>query len=231
MPAGPCGTDPQLCDRHGTNFRLSDPPLALLEAQVRYGRGAAGLPGRVKLGAFAHFGRFDDQRFGGGAVPVVHSPDFGAYGILDQQVYRVPGEDDERSDDDEAARGIGVFARVIAAPPDRNPVDLYLDGGVTAAGLMPQRPHDLFGVAAAFARMSTAAVGAEVAALGGARPARSFEAVIEATYQAQVLPGLTLQPSLQYIVHPGGNVADPFGNGSATIPNALVFGVTTNIKF
>ena len=60
---------------------------------------------------------------------------------------------------------------------------------------------------------------------------RNFEAVIELTYIAQIIPGLNLQPDLQYIIHPGGNVADPLGSGLAPIRNALVVGVTTQVRF
>ncbi len=62
-------------------------------------------------------------------------------------------------------------------------------------------------------------------------PVRDYEAIIEATYDATILPGFMLQPTLQYIVHPGGRIADPYGNGIAPIPNALVAGVTTVVRF
>lgn len=234
-PAGPGPGDPQARDPYGLNFRVSDPPLAFLESQYHYNRGAVtGLPGTLKLGAFAHFGRFADQAIGtdglplalGNGMPIEHSPDAGLYGILDQQIYRKPGDDPKN--------GIGVFVRAIGAPGDRNPVDLYLDAGFSALGLVPGRPDDQFGVAAAFARISPAAQAADVAtdiATGLPAPVRSFEAVIEATYQAQVMPGLVLQPTVQYVIHPGGGIADPYGNGLTPIRNALVLGVTTAVRF
>ena len=164
-PAGPGPGDPQGRDPYGLNFRVSDPPLAFVETQYRYNRGAnaTGLPGTLKLGAFAHFGQFDSLQYaaetatpgaGGsrlstgteGAAAAQHSPDSGAYAILDQQVYRVPGDDPEK--------GIGIFARVIGAPGDRNPIDLYADAGFFALGLVPGREGDGFGVAAAFIKAS-----------------------------------------------------------------------------
>ena len=236
-PAGPGPGDPQVRDRYGLNFRTSDPPLIFLETQYRYNRGSAasGLPGTLKLGAFAHFGRFGDQQLAAdglplatsnNAVPLQHSPDTGAYAILDQQIYRVPGDDPEK--------GIGVFARVIGAPGDRNPIALYGDAGFFAFGLVPGRATDGFGIAAAVAKTSDAAKAfdrnANFAA-GLAAPVRDYEAVLEATYDAVVVPGLSLQPTLQYIVHPGGNVANPYGNGLSPIPNAVVLGVTTTVRF
>lgn len=237
LPAGPGPGDPQARDRYGTNFRVTDPPLLFLEGQYRFNRGeGAGLPGTFKLGAFAHLGSFDDQYLamsgvplavaGAGALPLQHSPDAGAYAILDKQVYRLPGGDDEQ--------GVGVFARIIGAPGDRNPIDLYADAGVFAFGLLPGRPGDGFGLAAAFAKVSGAARAADIEAdlaSGVTAPVRDYEAVIEATYDAVVLPGLMVQPTVQYIVHPGGNVADPLGDGLTPIPNALVLGVTTTVRF
>ena len=33
--------------------------------------------------------------------------------------------------------------------------------------------------------------------------------MVEVTYQAEVVPGLAIQPTFEYIAHPGGNVAAP----------------------
>ena len=65
-PAGPDLGDPQTRNRYGTNFRVQDPALVIGEAQYRYNqdKNAPGLAGTIKLGAWGHFGRFGDQRFG-----------------------------------------------------------------------------------------------------------------------------------------------------------------------
>ena len=226
-PAGPCTGEPQTCDRSGTNFRVGDPPLVIAEAQYRYrGQGASGLPGTLKLGAYGHFGRFADERPGFDGVPVEHAGNAAFYGIVDQQIYRVPGGD--------AERGVGLFARVIGAPADRNLVDLYIDAGLSAFGVLPSRPDDLFGIAAAFAKVSSNAAAADAdrnAATALAGPVRDYEAVIELTYQARIVPGLAIQPDFQYVVHPGGHVPDPNGNGLTPIRNAAVFGATMTLRF
>ena len=236
LPAGPGLGDPQTRDRYGLNFRVVDPPLAFLEAQLRYnqGKGAGGLPGTLKLGAFAQFGGLAGQQLNtdglpvagsAGFVPVGHRPNPGVYAILDQQVYRMPGDDPQN--------GVGVFARVIAAPDDRNPVDFYVDAGFAAQGLIPGRSEDFFGLAGAFADISPTARAldeADDAESGIAAPIRSFEAVIELTYSAQVIPGLLLQPTFQYIIHPGGGIANPT-NGLVPLRDAKVFGVSTAVRF
>ena len=60
---------------------------------------------------------------------------------------------------------------------------------------------------------------------------RDYEAVLELTYQARIVPGLAIQPDVQYIVHPVGDVPDPYGNGIVPIRNAAVFGATVTLRF
>ena len=237
-PAGPCAQEKQTCDPAGLNFRVGDPPLVIAEAHYRYNRseGADSLPGTLKLGAFGHFGRFADDRLGSDGrslavrgsdgMPVEHFHDGAFYGIVDQQIYRDPGAADEK--------GVGLFARVIGAPADRNLVDLYLDVGVSAFGVMPSRPDDLFGAAAAFAKVSPNVAASDRdrnADTNLAGPVRDYEAVFELTYQARIVPGLAVQPDFQYILHPGGHVPDPYGNGITAIRNAAVFGATMTLRF
>ena len=240
LPAGPGPGDPQARDRYGVTFRTSDPPLVFVEAQLRYNRAKSGteeapssspvsLPGTVKLGAFAQFGGLAGQQLnteGAAFVPANQRPNPGLYAIIDQQIYRVPGDDPQN--------GIGVFARVIAAPDDRNPIDVYADAGVSALGAIPGRPDDVFGIAGAFAAFSPAARAFDQRdnlEAGIAAPIRTFEAVIELTYSAQIIPGLAIQPTFQYIVHPGGGIANPTGNGTRPLRDAKVFGASTTIRF
>ncbi|MBL8585709.1 MAG: carbohydrate porin, partial [Bradyrhizobiaceae bacterium] len=65
-----------------------------------------------------------------------------------------------------------------------------------------------------------------------APPIRTYEAVLEATYQAQIVPGWTIQPDFQYIINPGGHVADPADpDGLRPLRNAMVFGVRTTVNY
>ncbi|MCW2286202.1 porin [Rhodoblastus acidophilus] len=224
-PAGQCGQDPQICNRYGTNFRLQDPPLAMEEVQYRYKLGKDdGLAGTVKLGAFQNYGNFANLRYDtvgaalGGAssngVPAVLKGDWGFYGVVDQQVWK------------DAGQSAGVFLRAGAAPQDRNTVNFYIDGGVTFAGVMPGRPDDSFGVGFAYARVSDYARGFDFDS--NAPVLRRSEAALEVTYQAQIVSGWSLQPDFQYIVSPGGGVADANG---ARVRDAAVFGLRSTINF
>lgn len=234
-PAGSGIGEPQRIDATGLAFRVQDPPFAIAEAVLDHGKATDSLPGTAKVGAWTHSGRFNDQRFGpdglsladpaGTGVPRRLRGDGGMYLILDQLVYRPPDRPDA---------GVGVFGRVSLSPSDRNLIDLYADAGVSVSGLVPGRPFDTFGAAVAYARISGPAVALDrdVARFSGqAYLVRSSEIALEATYQARIVPGWVLQPTIQYIVRPGGGIQDPLAPGYARIGDALVMGLRTTVRY
>ncbi len=221
-PAGPYrpgfnDPDPQKRDSTGTNFRLSDPPFFITEVAYAYNqdKDAAALPGTAKVGYLHHFGQF--------ALDVPQATTYrgndGVYGVIDQTIYRVPGTDDQ---------GAAAFLRVAVMPSDRNPMDLYLDGGVSYKGLLPNRPRDTVGFAVAYGRASPDL--AQIIAQTPGALVPDFQATIEVTYQATVLPGFTIQPDFQYIFHPGAHaVADPV-DGRPT-RDAAIFGLRATVHY
>jgi porin len=237
--AGPGPEDPQLRDRYGLNFRVNDPPLVLGEVQFLWNakKGDPGLAGKFKIGGWRHFGDFSDQRVSttglsladpaSGGMPAMRRGDFGIYSVFEQKLYRVG---------DDADRGIGVFARASYSPPDRNLIDFYADAGIEFVGLSDRRPKDKFGVALAYARVSpwARALDADFQLLNGPNwPARSYEALLTGVYQYEVRGGWTLQPNIQYIVHPGGGATNPLATYLPGKPlrDAAVFGLRTVVKF
>jgi porin len=62
-------------------------------------------------------------------------------------------------------------------------------------------------------------------------PIRDYEMVFEVSYAAQIAPWWTIQPDLQIIVHPGGNVADPDDLSGAPVSNAVIAGIRSTINF
>jgi porin len=236
--AGPGPDDPQLRNRHGVNFRVNDPPLVIGEAQFLWNgkKGDPGLDGKFKLGGWRHFGSFADERFDTGGMSLAspastgiaapHAGDFGLYAAFEQKLYRV-GKDDDR--------GIGVFARATYSPPDRNIIDRYADGGVEFIGLSDRRPHDKFGLAFAYVHVSPRAqlLDADFRAIYGPTwPIRRSESLMTAVYQYEVQDGLTLQPNLQFIHHPGGGATNPLQvPAGKPLRDAAVFGLRTVAKF
>jgi porin len=148
----------EIKDPAGINFRLKDPPLLMAEAQYVYNQDktAQGLAGTIKLGWWYHFGKFDDVHFGlngksladplSDGVAQTHSGDYGVYGVIDQMLWHLPGNDPKK--------GVGAFARVALSPSDRNLMDLYADAGLNFMGLWDKRPGDSFGLAASYSQLS-----------------------------------------------------------------------------
>lgn len=227
-PAGPGPGDEQLRNRHGLNFRLADAPFLIAEAQYRRntGRTDTGLATILKAGGWRHFGWFDDQRYAndgtlladpsGSGIPWLRFGNFGLYAVLDQQIWRLPGGD--------AESGVSVFVRFSFSPSDRSLIDRYIDGGIVAAGLVPGRPHDRFGVSAIHAKYSDSVVTFDRdTAMLAAEPVtiRDYETNLEVTYAAQIVPGWTVHPTLQFVWHPSGDWTR----------NAIVIGARSRIRY
>jgi porin len=255
-PAGSGSNNPVTTDKYGVAFRLNDPPFMIVEAVYGYGgarllgaqqnpnqegnglpavdeagpRVAASpsaLPGVVKIGAWYNAGSFPLQDFTqSGTLPPQVRGDAAVYGLLEQTLWRMPGSPN---------RALGFFVRGVAAPSDRSEIDRYADAGVTFRGPFAWRPDDLVGIAFAYGRISPAAAANDraLAALTGVPiPIRDYEAAIELTYRWELADDWTIQPDLQYIFHPGANIANPANPGTpSAIPNALVLGVRMALEF
>jgi len=211
----------QYSNRNGTDFRTNDNPFLIQELQYKYNQPAKGgakdggykdyapssgitsLPGTIKFGAWEHT---DDRYF-----PAVNGSDklfdsnYGFYASIDQQIYALP---------DDPKKGINVFGRLAGAPSNRNTVDFYIDGGIVFSGFIPSRPDDSFGAGFAYAQVSDDARDADrlERASDPTYKIRDYESIVEVFYKAQIVPGLTIQPDLQYMWNPGGHVA---GNDDA----------------
>jgi len=102
--------------------------------------------------------------------------DSGYYGVLDLRL----GQWD--------AGQAGAFVQWGQPAGDRNDVTGYLGYGLHLVGLIPGRSDDELGIAVANARTIT-----------------GTERTIEATYRLALAGWLSLQPSYQWIIHPGGD--------------------------
>jgi porin len=206
-------------DRNGTNFNFdkSNGVLCIVETDYTLNpppppptdnKTAAPtsrpLSGTYKLGGYLNTGDFSDVRTGG----TLHD-DYGAYVIVDQELWHLPGAPDE---------GLRGFWRIGFAPGDRNHLSLDMETGLNYAGLLPHREKDLAGLAFAYTKVSDG-----VPDDAGTAPARHYESIIELTYQAVVNNYLNVQPDLQYVFNPSG--------GAEPLKNALVLGLRFNLTF
>jgi porin len=234
-PSGGDGSNQSQPLPTGTMFSFRGGTFVIAEASYlpNQGKEAKGLPGAYRIGGWWHTSpRFGDQRFDNTGqslasptstgIPLNHTGDQGFYGVIDQMLYRVPGTEDQ---------GLSAFFRAGGVPNDRNLISFYADGGLLYKGLVPRRPDDKVGIAAAYARVGNNARGLDqdIGFFGNFLcPVRSGETAIEMMYQAQLAPWWMLQPELQYIIRPGGGVLNPDGSFR---PNAWVIAVRSSLNF
>ena len=88
---------------------------------------------------------------------------------------------------------------------------MVVDGGVTWQGMIPSREEDTLGIGATYARLAKdIRRREELDAVTNGTVYEKFsthETVIEAFYLVQLAKWWTLQPDVQWIIHPGGTGA------------------------
>lgn len=240
-PSGNGPGDPQKLNAHGTNFNLHDGALFIGEVQYALNPAqsdtasakTSGLPGTYKLGFWYDTTQFADQRFdntglslanpASTGVPRMHKGDYGVYAVADQMIWR-PAADSPQS--------LGVFVRAMAAPGDRNLVDLAVNAGVSLKAPFKGRDNDVVGLAVGYAQIGSHAqdLASDTAAVTPGYPSRSAETVLEATYQYQVAPWWQVQADFQYLLRPAGGIPDP-QNATRRVGDEAIVGVRTTIAF
>src|SRR5262245_62231276 len=100
----------------------------------------------------------------------------------------------------------------------------FFYAGLVAYGFLPKRSRDFAGFGVAYGSYSGDLRRAEEvqASTDPAVGVQSWEMTLELNYAYIVHPGLRVQPTLQYLVNPGGNKA---------VPNALAVGLNTVFNF
>ncbi|WP_156917910.1 carbohydrate porin [Bradyrhizobium sp. Cp5.3] len=244
-PSGPGEGDPQMRDHHGLAFRVNDPPWLIGQVHFDYDLdiGGRSLAGNFTPGAWKHYGDFNSQRFtaeglsiadpDGTGIPAKLRGNYGIYAVIEQVLYRPPGTTDNTTS--ASIPGVTAFGRIAYSPPDRNLIDLYLDGGIGFVGFTPGRALDRFGVAMAYMRISNTARNLDLDTrfyTGTQSPIRSNEILIEMIYEAHIKPGWLIAPYFQYVFRPSGGIPNPNDpTGISRIGDAAVFGVTTTIRY
>ncbi|QXX74861.1 Porin B [Methylovirgula sp. HY1] len=198
------------------------------------GHHSGGLPGTYKLGAWFDTAAFPSQRYdtaglslanpASNGVAAMVPNNFSIYAIMDQMLWR-PSADGQQA--------LGVFARIMGAPGDRNLISFSANGGVTLKAPLAGRDNDSFGVGFGVTQVGNAVSNLDQEAVyyaGTSMPVRSTESFVEATYQYQVAPWWQLQPDFQYVIRPGGGIPNPY-YPSALLGNEAVFGLRSVVTF
>jgi porin len=97
-------------------------------------------------------------------------------------------------------RGLDGFVNFGVADSRVNQVTRSVNAGLTFTGLLDARPTDRLGFAIGIAGAGNPFQQAQIAE-GNA--VYRYETVYELTYRATICSWLTVQPDIQYIVHPG----------------------------
>jgi porin len=245
-PGGPFDADSQLLGstRWGGNFNLRTGALFIAElqyalnqpstGQMEYGHPASGLPGTYKLGFWIDTAPFPSQQFdntglsladpASNGTPLMQRNNYSIYGVVDQMVWR-PSEDSPRS--------VGVFARLMGGPGDRNLINFSVNAGVVLKAPLPGRDDDSVGVGFGVAKVSNGAAALDRATAffsGSPFPVRGSETFLEVTYQYQATGWWQLQPDFQYVFNPGGGIQNP-NNPPQQVGNEAIFGLRSIITF
>ncbi|MEO6848900.1 MAG: carbohydrate porin [Chthoniobacterales bacterium] len=200
----------------GFNFKYNASAGALMFSEVGFllnqSPGDRGLHTTLKLGNFVHtanFSTWNSQALNATkGTPVRGSgAEYGFYGVLDQELYKAGGHT------------VGFFMRGGFAPANVSFISGYIDTGLNFIGFVPGRDADVVGIAFSRSFISSDFSSAQQYQDG---PAAYGENVLEATYKINITPWWSLQPDLQYIVNPGGNVGSP---------SSLVLGLRTTVAF
>lgn len=137
---------------------------------------------KLGFGAWHHTAEYADFS------DTVRDDNMGAYVIAESELWQ-----------SRRAFHVGGFVQMGFAKEDRNQVARYAGAGLNFFGMIPSRPNDVAGIAVAQARNGDHIMAFDTTLVRA-------ETAIEVSYLFSPLSWLILQPDLQYIVDPGGNV-------------------------
>ncbi|MFO1400305.1 MAG: carbohydrate porin [Steroidobacteraceae bacterium] len=184
-------------DRPSTHISRRDGALVVAEAGADHpGRG------RLGLGLWQYTAAFPVLDAGSGSTPAHGNR--GAYAFAETR--------------DGSRRRLDAFARLGLAAGRFNAADRFASAGIVLNRVLPGRPEDQLGFAVALMHQGGPA---RAAARAAGAPIPAVETSLELTWRAEPAPWLALQPTLQYVRHPGG---------SSTYRDALVLGLRVELS-
>lgn len=151
-----------------------------------------------------------------GAPFLMHSGRFGEYVMADQLVQR------DRVDPQRFLR-VGAIAGI--ADRATATYQYFVAAGGVRHGTFTHRDADFISVLFAHGSINPRLTKYQEdrnAVAKGSVGIQTYESIGEVDYNIQIAPWFSLRPNLQYVMRPGG---------TGTIPNALVIGLHTDVKF
>jgi porin len=162
-------------------------PMLIMEPSFKYS--LDGLPGMVNVGAWWNGRRFDAYH-NNPSSHEYYGKSYGFYGFWQQLLWK------ENPDAEDCDQGIGLFAEYGWAPKNRAEVEDFVGGGLRWQGAIPTRDDDIMGLGVFNIYFSDQA---------GFR--QHSETAIELFYKLQVTGWMAIQPDVQYITNPGGDIS------------------------
>ncbi len=133
--------------------------------------------------------------------------------------------------DPDGPQSVGVFARIMGAPGDRNLVNFSVNGGITLKAPFDGRDNDTVGLGFGFAKISPSAIRLDRdQPAATALPDPRQRDLHRGDLPVPGRPLVAVQPDFQYVFTPAGGIPNPLKPGKR-IGNAATFGVRTNIVF
>jgi porin len=147
---------------------------------------------KVAIGGWYHTSRFPDLvDTSSNGAPVPHRGSFGAYILGDKTLW---------TQSQKSPRSLSAFAQFGVGDARVNQIGGYMSGGLALTAPFTSRSQDVLGLAVAAARNGSHFERAQSAiGIPGAG-----ESALELTYLTQLSSWLSIQPDLQYVIHPGG---------------------------
>jgi porin len=199
---------------------LSRPPAPGKRPDRRFliGRASGADPyqDKIAVGGWHYTAEFDDlSMLDASGQPVRRHGSSGAYLIAEKLLVRSASP---------AGAKVSGFVQLGTADARVNRFNAYLGMGAVATGFLSSRPADELGLAVAIARNGNHYMLSQLSQLSqpGSGPAtRRTEATIELSYLSQLNSHLSVQPDLQYVIHPG----------TTALANALTLQLRMEIAF
>ncbi len=192
--------DPNNLRRFAVILSAKNGALLIAQVEKRYGDAA-----RLEAGVWSYTAQFDAlDRFTASGAPRRIGGDAGIYGLVEGKLLARPKSDDG---------GLSGWIRLGIGNGQINPIDTYLGAGLVYTGAVPGRDKDQLGLAINRAGFSGPA---REAALSKGKTLLDAETTLEATYSYAFANWLSIQPDVQYVMHP---------SGQPQLRNATVVGV------
>lgn len=203
-------------NKHGVHFALRRHEGAMFFGEIGW-KQRGKRDASVKLGAAYHTDRFANIEDAISATLAGELTPRNARGFDGNYAFYVIGETELWHEPNTEHDGLGSFARAVFAPDNRNFFPWSAEAGLVYSGLFQPSAGDSLALGVAGIGISSKARDAYRDA-GLHAPRDEF--IVETTYQYALNAWSTLQPDIQWVIHPGGT------NG-----NALVIGFRTTVTF